>query len=236
MNEPHAAPPPPPPPPGGPPGRPGNAWERRGELGFVEGLLGAVKAFVVSPGEAFAQTRTSGDLGSPLLFAILLAVVSALIGQLWAMVVGTSVLTMLPAEMQQGLGVFMMSSGAGVLFGLVVIPIVTVIWIFLWGAIVHVLLLLVGGLDTSEAGFEGSLRVVAYSSVGNLAKVVPVIGGMISVIWMIFLIVIGLNKIHGTSEGKAVAAVILPLVVCCVCIMGLMMVGFGAVMSQWGGN
>ena len=246
MNEPTAPPPAPPggPPPGGsssggtPPGgaappRPGNAWERRGELGFLEGLAGGLRGFVTSPGATFAETRTSGDLGSPLLFAILVAVVTGVIGQIWAMLVGSSMLTMLPAEFREGLGAFMVASGGGLVVGLFVVPIVTLIWIFIWGAIVHVLLVRVGGLDSSEAGFEGTLRVVAYSSVGNLAKLVPVVGGLISVVWMIFLMIIGLTRIHGTSEGRAVAAVLLPVVLCCVCGMGLVMVGFGAVMSGW---
>ena len=225
----------PPPPPSVPdPARPGNAWERRRELGFVNGLVGAARAFVTSPGETFTQTRRSGDLGSPLLFAILLAVVTTIIGQVWTMLLGTSLLTMLPPDVREGLGMVFLSSSAGVAFSLVVMPVVTVIWVFLWGAIVHVLLILLGGLDSSEAGFEGSLRVVAYSSVGNLAKLVPVIGDLASIVWMIVLMVIGLNRIHGTTEGKAVAAVLLPLVLCCVCVAGVMAVGFGAIMSQLG--
>ena len=214
-------------------GRPGNAWERRGELGFLEGLAGALRGFVTAPGATFAETRTAGDLGSPLLFAVLVAVVTGLVGQIWAMLVGSSMLTMLPAELQEGLGALMLASGGGFLVGLVIAPIMTLVWIFIWGAIVHVLLVLVGGLDSSEAGFEGTLRVVAYSSIGNLAKLVPVLGGLISVVWMIFLMIIGLNRIHGTSEGRAVAAVLLPVVLCCACGMGLVMVGFGAIMSGW---
>lgn len=231
MSEPTATPPPPPPPEPPSPDAAGNAWERRGELGFVAGLIGAVKSFITSPGQAFAETRKSGDMASPLLFAIIISIVTAMIGQLWAMLLGTSMLGMLPAEFQEGLGFMMVSSGAGFMVSLIVVPVVTVIWVFLWGAIVHLLLMLVGGLDNSEAGFEGSLRVVAYSSVGNVAKLVPVIGDLISMLWMIVLMVIGLTKLHGTTEGKAVAAVLLPVVLCCVCIGGVMMVGLGAVMS-----
>ena len=59
MNEPNATPPSPPAPPSEPPpphepeARPGNAWERRDELGFVQGLIEATKNFVVAPGETF---------------------------------------------------------------------------------------------------------------------------------------------------------------------------------------
>ena len=128
----------------------------------------------------------------------------------------------------------MLGSGAGFFVSLFVVPIVTVVWIFLWGAIVHLLLLLIGGLDDSEAGFEGSLRVVSYSSVGNVAQLVPGIGKLISVIWMMVLMVIGLTKLHGTSEGKAVTAVLLPLVLCCACVGIAAIAGLGAALSGWG--
>jgi len=221
--------------PGEPPGgHAGNAWERRQELGFVAGLVRCIRSFVTTPGQAFSETRRSGDLASPLLYAIILAVVTSLVGQLWAMLFGTSMLAMLPAEFQEALPFWVMSQGAGVMVGFVVMPIVTVIWVFLWGAIMHVLLLLVGGLESSDAGFEGSLRVVAYSSTGCIAKLVPLIGDMISTLWMIVLAVIGLTRLHGTSEGKAVTVVLLPLLICCVCVAAAIMVFAGALLSGMG--
>ncbi|MDX1643938.1 MAG: YIP1 family protein [Thermoanaerobaculia bacterium] len=231
MNEPTTTPPPPhdPPPPSGPTG---NAWERRGTLGFVQGLIEAAKGFVVAPGATFAETRRSGDLASPLLFAVLLNTVAALIGQIWAMLIGTSFLSMLPAEMREGLGMMMVSSGAGLIVSVVVVPIVTVIGVFIGSAILHLMLLLVGGTESSTAGFEGSLRVVCYSGVGQLGRIVPVLGGLIATVWTVVLLVIGLTRLHGTSEGKAIAAVLLPLVICCLCVMGAFMMGVGgAVLS-----
>lgn len=236
MNEPTTTPPPPPhdpPPPGPPPAAPaGNAWERRGSLGFVNGLVEAVKGFIVAPGATFDQTRRSGDLASPLLFAVLLSTVAAVIGQIWAMLIGTSFLSMLPAEMREGLGVLMVSSGAGLVMSIVMVPIVTVIGVFIGSAILHLMLLLVGGTESSTAGFEGSLRVVCYSGVGQLGRIVPVLGGLIATVWTVVLLVIGLTRLHGTSEGKAIAAVLLPLVICCLCAIGALMMGIGgAVLS-----
>jgi hypothetical protein len=48
--------------------------------------------------------------------------------------------------------------------------------------------------------------------------VVPLAGGFIAVVWGIVLYVIGLSRVHHTSTGKAVLAVLLPFVLCCVCI------------------
>lgn len=227
MSEPIASPPPPPPPePPAPPA--GNAWERRGTLGFVNGLVEATKGFIVAPGETFAETRRSGDLASPLLFAALFATVAGLIGQIWSMLIGASVLSWMPAEFQEGLPFLMVSSGFGLLVMIVVVPVVTVIGVFIISAILHLMLLLVGGVESSGAGFEGTLRVVSYSNVGQLGNLVPVIGGLISLVWTVVLLVIGLTRLHGTSEGKAIAAVLLPVALCCVC-------GFAAVMLGLGG-
>lgn len=225
MSEPTASPPPPPPEPPAPPA--GNAWERRGTLGFVNGLVEATKGFIVAPGATFDETRRSGDLASPLLFAMLLATVAGIIGQIWAMFIGTSMLSMMPPEMREGMGVLMASSGFSLIVMIFVIPVVTVIGAFIIGAILHLMLLLVGGVESSGAGFEGTLRVVCYGNVGQLGNLVPVIGGLIACVWTVVLLVIGLTRLHGTSEGKAIAAVLLPVLVCCVCGFAALMLGVG---------
>lgn len=231
MNDPTTTPPPPPQDP--PPAEPaGNAWERRDTLGFVGGLVECVKGFIVAPGQTFAETRRSGDLASPLLFAVLLNTVAALVGQLWAVMIGTSMLSLLPAEMHEGLGFLMVSSGAGLIVSVVMIPILTVIGVFIGSAILHLMLLLVGGMESSAAGFEGTLRTVCYGTVGQLGRVVPVLGGLIAFVWTVVLLVIGLRRLHGTTEGKAIAAVLLPVVLCCLCAVGAFMLGIGgAVLS-----
>ena len=240
MSEPMQTPPPPPPPsdpppPEGPSQPQGNAWERRAELGFVEGLVGVVKGFISAPGATFEETRKTGDLGSPVLFAIIVTFVAAIIGQIWAMMFGTSLLAMMPQEAREALPMFIGAQGAGFMVSVFVIPIVTIVGIFIGSAILHLMLLLVGGLDTSDAGFEGSFRVVAYSMVAKLAEIIPFLGGIISLIWTVVLLVIGVNRLHGTSEGKAVAAVLLPIVLCCVCGGIMMMAGLGAVFSGLAG-
>ena len=43
-------------------------------------------------------------------------------------------------------------------------------------------------------------------------------GGLIGVVWGIVLQVIGLATLHKTSQGKAALAVLIPIVLCCVCV------------------
>lgn len=230
--EPPAAPPTPPPvePPAQPSGPAGNPWERRAELGFANGLVDAIKSFTTAPASTFEQTLKSGDLGSPLLYAVIIATAMALIGSIWSMVFGTSILSMLPLppEAMDSFGFLLASSGAGIVMSLIMTPIFTVIGLFIFGGILHLMLLLVGGLENSEAGFEGTLRAAAYSQTSTVAQIVPVIGGMISFIWGLFLIVTGITRLHGTSDGKAIAAVLLPIVLCCLCIVAMFTFGVGA--------
>jgi len=92
-----------------------------------------------------------------------------------------------------------------------------------------------GGLGESDAGFEGSLRTVAYGSgVGQLAQIVPFIGGMVSMVWTVVLLVVGAQRLHGTSQGKAVAAVLLPVVLCCIC--GVALASFGVLAAIMGNS
>jgi len=231
--DPPAAAPPGPPsgePPVEPAGRPGNPWERRDELGFANGMVEAVKAFITAPADTFSKTRESGDLGSPLLYAVILATVMAVIAQIWGMVFGASILSMLPLppEAMDSFGWLLASSGAGMVISLIMTPIITVIVLFIFAGILHLMLLLVGGLENSSAGFEGTLRAAAYSQTSSLAQVVPVIGGTISFIWGLFLMVTGITRLHGTSDGKAIAAVLLPIVLCCVCLIAAFTFGIGA--------
>ena len=67
-----------------------------------------------------------------------------------------------------------------------------------------------------------------------MAQIVPIIGGFISMIWTIVLMSIGAMRLHGTSQGKAVAAVLMPIVLCCVC--GGALAFFGVFAAFMGAN
>ena len=215
----------PPPPVGGPAGNP---WEQRDRLGIGAAFIENLKLFVTSPAEAYAQTRRSGDLASPLIFAIVICWFGIIIGQLWSMVFGGSMLSMLPAEFQDQAGMYMASSVTSMMFAAVIAPFATAIGLFIGSAILHVCLAMIGGTTQSSAGFEGTFRVVSYSTVSQLANMIPIVGGMVATVWAIVLSVMGLAELHGTTQGKALAAVLIPVLVCCACgVFAAVMMGLG---------
>lgn len=239
MDEQQTPPPPLPPttsPPGPeePGGPQGNPWERRGALGLAEGFIQTLKLFATSPTEAFAQTLKTGDYGSPLLFAIIVGWIGITVGQIWKVLMGASFLSMMPAEMRDSVP-FVSGSSASFVMSVVFAPVYIIIGLFIWSAIMHLCLVVVGGLGKSRAGFEGSFRVVSYATVAQLANLIPVLGGLLSLVWSLVLVIIGVQQMHETPTGKAVAAVLIPVVLCCACI-GIMVALFGVGMAAMFAN
>lgn len=219
---------PPPEPPVGDNERQGNPWERRDELGVSQGFLEALKLFVVSPAEAFNQTRRQGDYGSPLLFAVVLGWAGVLIAKVWETLFGMSVLSAFPPEVRDQLPFLVGGSTFGLVLSLVLAPIYILVALFIWSALLHLCLVLVGGLKDSTAGFEGTFRVVSYATVAQLGSLVPIFGSLITLVWTVVLGVVGITSLHKSSQGQAVAALLIPLVLCCLCIFFfLMTIGAG---------
>lgn len=228
----------PPPPPAPPASAEGNPWERRSELGFFQGLVDAVKGFITNPGDTFAATRRSGDLLSPLLYAVIVGFIASAVAMIWQAVMGTSWTEYVPPDVQDqlGLGATALASTGGMIAWVLIAPVFIVIGLFIVAAILHLSLMVVGGLKQSGAGFEGTLRSLSYSHTANLANVIPVIGGPIAFIWSIALTVIGFMRLHQTSGGRAIIAVALPLVLCCVCVILVFMMGIAGLAAAMGGN
>jgi len=255
MNDP-IAPPPPGPPPGPPPPAPpsgggsfgggsfggasrsGNAWDRRDEKGFGSAFVEAVKEFVTSPTEAFARTRETGDVAGPLMFAAVILFAATAVSSMWQLVFGGSVIDMIPPEYQDQVAPYLVGGGStgcfGFVFGLVTALVFTLIGLLVWTAILHLSSLVVGGLKSSEAGFEGTLRVVSFASVAQLAGMVPIVGGLIAMVWSLILLVIGISSMHRTTTGTAVLAVLVPVVLCCVCAMAGVLLMAGGIAAAVG--
>ena len=193
----------------------GNPWDRRSELGFVAALIETVKLFITSPAEAYRQTLAKGDFAGPLIFAVVVGWIGSAISHIWALLFGFSMMGFMQEEFQGGdLMPMAAMSGAGTIVGLLVTPIFIAIGLFIWSGILHLCLMVVGGLNDSEAGFEGTFRALSFGSVAQLANIIPFIGGLIALVWSIILAVIGLSTLHRTTQGKAVLAILIPVVLC----------------------
>ncbi len=232
----YGGPPPSSPPPPGGAAVPPLPWEDRARRGFFPALFETVKLLVTSPAEAFARAKGSGDYLSPILFAVLIGWVMTIIGQLWSLLFQGAWLGMLPPEMRDQMGPMMATGGATFVLTLILAPVLILIGLFIWSGIVHLFLMMLGGHKQSASGFEGTFRAVSYSYVSSLAQIIPIFGGLIALVWNLVLQVIALVRWHRTTTGKAVGAVLLPIALCCVCLIAAFALMFGAIMSAIGGN
>jgi hypothetical protein len=194
-------------------------WEQPG-YPFLEALYETAKLFVRVPTEAFRRMSVTADLGRPLLYAILLGWLGIIAGQLYSIALRGVTANLLPFQSAEGLAM-----GTGVSIAVMVLaPIFVLLGIFIWAAIVHLFLMMVGG---ANSGFGATVRVMCYSTTAQLAQIVPLCGGIIGSVWAIVLEIIGLAQAHRTTQGKAALAVLLPLVLCCVCV-AIVVALFGA--------
>ncbi len=214
-------PPPPPQPPYAAPPSGGLPWETQA-LG-PQPFFDTAMLFIKAPEQAWRLTRETGDYMRPLLFGVIVGWVGLVFRAVWGTIFGAGLMSMVPAQ-YAGLTRF----GGGSLVAQVILgPLFVALGLFIGAAILHVSFMIVGALKGSRSQFEGTFRLCAYASVANVANVIPIVGGLAAGIWAIYLAVVGAQQLHKTTQGKAVAGVLLPVVVCCVC-AGLGMAFAGA--------
>lgn len=93
-----------------------------------------------------------------------------------------------------------------VLIGAVVAVPIMIVFLFIGAAILHIVAKILGG----KAKLVGTYQSVAYSSAIGPATALPYIGLLFS-LYQIYLVVVGLRKMHQFSTTKAVVTVLLPL-------------------------
>jgi len=206
-------------------------WEARETRGLLPSFFDTLGLLVTRPAEAWVRMRQSGDSTSPLLFGTAVCWLSMALQGILFRLIATPIL---PGFLGRRFGMLRGFGGAGLVVRLIVAPFVIVIALFLGAAILHFCCMLVGALQNSRSGFEGTLRAVCYAEVSSLASIIPVVGGLIAIVWWIVLAVQGVVRLHQTTTGKAVAAVLIPVVVCC---GGLLLIGLvvgAAVLGRFG--
>lgn len=207
-----------------PPGA-GLPWERRNELGFVKAWFETVSILITKPSEAFTIMRPEGGITDPLLFGLIGGCLGSIVSLLFQGVLQSipGLNSTNPFADYLGIGSWTM-----ILINAVVMPVIIILGLFVGSAVLHLCLMLVGGANRS---FETTFRVACYTTgSANLFSMIPGCGGLIATVYYIIMECIGLSRAHQTTTGKALMAIFLPLLVCCIIclILGIVLGGFGA--------
>jgi len=207
--------------------RSGLPWEHRQQRGFFNGFIETLAMVLTKPDLAFRTMKTEGGLAEPLIYALVGGCVGGIVSFLFSL--GLQSMGLFAG--QRDTFAALAGLGIGSIALVVLVPVFIVIVLFIGAAIVHLCLMLVGGANKS---FEATFRVLAFSQGSTgLLQIIPVCGGLIAAVWALVVNCIGLARSHEISTGRAVLAVLLPLVVCCGAgILLLIMFGGIAALSQ----
>jgi hypothetical protein len=201
--------------------RSGLPWDERQTKGLFNAFIETLRMVLIRPVAAFTAMKREGGLGEPLLYAV----IGGTLGGVFGVTYNFALRSFGPFGDRQG-ALAHLFGGLGWIFLLVLTPLFVVIGMFVASAILHVCLMIVGGAKQS---FETTFRVVCFAE-GSASPllIIPFCGGLITGIWKVVLYCIGLARAHETDNGRAVIAVLLPLIVCCGGFLLLMFGGLAA--------
>ena len=171
-------------------------------------FVGVVRRVVLTPAGFFSGLPRQGNLANPLLFALICIEISTILSWLLVLVgvVNSPSLNTNP----QALGLPSIFTSSLPVVSILTAPVAGLIGILIAAGIQQLLVRLIVGARNS--GFGATLKVASYTQATNLVNWIPVIGPLLA-LYGIYLAVMGIREVHGTTMGKAALVVLLPFAV-----------------------
>jgi hypothetical protein len=187
-------------------------WESGG--GFIAAFFKTTQEVLFSPSRFFKKISSGEGYWAPLLYGLIAGIIGqgAAIFWLWLMMAQFIPMERLPFQYS-----------ISILQIIVPLPFQEAIAMFIGSGIIHLCLMIVRG---NNGGYKTTFRGIAYSYSAYLFGIIPFIGLLIGGVYAVILTIIGVREGHGISTGKAVLAVLLPVIV----IFGLIIVAIFLVM------
>ena len=215
--------------------RDGPAWEQREQLGIPKAGWETIKQVLLKPSEAFQSMKREGGIGGPLMYAVIFGSIGSIAGLAYQFLVNmgtTAIAAQNSPQTPNFNAMFAGMSGGMMLVLAILMPGFIALGSFIGAGILQLSLMICGA---AKQPFETTFRTYCYvQGSAGILQVVPVCGSMVSGIWALVCLCIGLSKTQEISVGKAVLAVLLPTIVCCVGIGVVAGAIFGAVMAAQG--
>ena len=187
-------------------------WES-GE-GFINAFYRTTRDSLFSPTGFFKRISIGEGYWAPLIYGLITGIIGQGAAFFWFWLFIAQFIPMEKLPFQHSISILQI---------IVPLPFQGAIAIFIGSAIIHLCLMIVGG---NNNGYKTTFRAIAYSYSGYLFGIIPFIGLLIGGIYTIILTIIGVREGHGISTGKAVLAVLLPVIV----IFGLIIIAIVLVM------
>jgi hypothetical protein len=175
-------------------------WES-GE-GFIGAFFQTVWDSLFSPTKFFKKISFGEGYWAPLIYGLITGIIGKGFAIFWLwLFIAQWIPIMDRIPFQYSLSIIQI---------IVPLPFQQAIAIFIISAIIHLCLMIVRGNNNR---YRTTFRAISYSNSAQLFNIVPFVGSLIAFIYMIILFIFGVREGHEISTGKAVLAVLLPLIV-----------------------
>lgn len=199
-------------------------WEAGGGIGA---LLRSWWESLSEPRRFFSRIEWDGGLADPLLYYLLFVVVGAGFQSLWFALLTPALYSALGVE-----GLLSPPDGGVLLQQFFLSPFKALFSLAVIAGVAHLTLRL---LADRPRPLRATGRALCYTSGPQLLLAVPLVGGLLALIWSAVLAVVGLRTAHRTSTGRviaALAAAVLAYLAGSVLWAALVADGFGGSMSM----
>lgn len=173
-------------------------WE--GEGGFLVRIWRTTMEMMLHPVRSLSGPARHG-LAWPLSYGLIVGSLGSAGQVFWTQALDTQRMSTLAAVLQ-----------------LIFTPLLFLIGMFVGAGIVHFMLFIVGG---AKRGYRATFRALAYSNAPVVWYLVPLVGVWVGSVWSLVVMVASLATCHGIGKGRAVFALVFPLL-----FLGLMFGGF----------
>ena len=193
----------------GPPGMSASAGEEFDYRDPVGSFVRATRGALTRPAGFFRGMTRSGDFLNPILYALICYEIYAVLAGIIALFFGGLASLGSGTAGEQAAGAA--TSVGGFIASVVLAPFLAALILFVMAGIKHLLVMLIVG--SSNAGFEATLRVQAYTFATRVFWWIPILGALVGFFYGIYLSIVGIREAHATTMGKAAMVVLIPVAV-----------------------
>lgn len=200
-----------------------SSWEAEWKTNLINAYINTVKDVITQPIDYFKTLRPFEDFFSLAIFIFINSFIATLASMAFQFTFGA---LFNPAAL---IGIPFLLCGA------IVFPVIITLLKFLIGGLLHLFLKFIGG---TEKEFNTTMSVYGLGSAAMLFEVIPFVGWLINLVYVIIVNIFGQAKAHEITPGRAFLSILLPtLIVFCLIgtfIFGIIMLlgGLGAFFEQ----
>lgn len=180
------------------------AWEADWKTNPIQAYWETVKSIITNPVEYFGHISPFENMFSLGVFVYINYVIAIFFSIFYQ------------ASFYGGNLHYKMSDLPFLFCGVFFFPILCVLIVFFLAWILHLFFGVIGG---SKKDYETTATVYGLSTVSGLFGVVPFLGGLASFVYTVIINIFGQAKAHEIDSGKAALAAIVPFLICC-CLIG----------------